>query len=93
MLEANGVTLSIQLVDFPGKMEQKKQNKKTILLTKQIKIRLTNLNTNLNVENKLQYQNLQDQLNEIIENEVKGGVFVMIMKRVRNVQNKKLLAG
>ena len=38
----------------------------------QIEIELKNLNANLNEENKLQYQSLQDQLNEIIENEVKG---------------------
>jgi hypothetical protein len=49
-----------------------KIKKAKILLKNQIEIELKNLNANLNEENKMQYKNLQDQLNEIIENEVKG---------------------
>ena len=38
----------------------------------QIEKELQALSANLNEANKLKYKNLQDQLNEIIENEVKG---------------------
>ena len=42
------------------------------VLKSQIEKELQKLSLNLNDENKFQYKNLQEQLNEIIENEVKG---------------------
>ena len=49
-----------------------KMKKAKVLAKKQMEVEIYNLSKNLNEENKLEYLNLQDRLNEIIENEVKG---------------------
>ena len=49
-----------------------KIKKAKALIRQQLELELQNLSKNLTENNKTQYKNLQDKLNEIIENEVKG---------------------
>ena len=51
-----------------------KMKKAKLLVKKQIELELQKISADLNEKNKLEYLNLQDKLNEIIENEVKGAI-------------------
>ena len=53
--------------DFGAKIKKAK-----LLLKNQLEKELLTLSGKLNETNKIKYKNLQDQLNEIIENEIKG---------------------